>query len=143
VSDEHPREVDPADIDALTNGSGRGFTVLCTIAEKSLLASLASIAGATGMVVAAGREPAIGDPWLAVRCEPALGIPLRSHVVDAAVIAEGADLADVAVEVRRVLVPGGDVRVLLTGMVDAMAALSEAAIDRMRQEARVLIARGP
>lgn len=135
--------IDRAAVEVLSDGCGRGFTVLCTMRNRVLLASLASIAGATGLVVAAGRAPAMGELWQAVRCDPALGIPVRSHVIDAAVIAENADLGDVAGEVRRVLAPGGDVRVLLTGTADAGAALRDAAIEPLRQEAGVLVARGP
>jgi hypothetical protein len=108
-----------------------------------LPASLAAIAGMTGLVVTAGREPAIGEGWQGVRCDPALGIPVRSHVIDAAVIVENADLADVAEEVRRVLAPGGDVRVRLTGTADVGAALRDAGIEPLRQQAGVLVGRGP
>jgi hypothetical protein len=132
-----------AAVDVLTDGCGRGYTVLCTMRNMDLLASLASIAGVTGLVVAVGQAPVMGNMWQAIRCDPALGIPVRSHVIDAAVIAETADLADVAEEVRRVLAPGGDVRVLLTGTADAAAALRGAAITPLRQEAGVLVARGP
>jgi hypothetical protein len=135
--------IDPAAVEVLTDGCGRGFTVLCTVQDMELLTSLSAIAGATGLVVAAGREPMMGDTWGAVRCDPALGIPVRSHVIDTAVIAETADLADVAQEVRRVLVPGGDVRVLLSGTADAGTALRGAAIEPVRQQAGVLIGRGP
>ncbi|MGD9891593.1 MAG: hypothetical protein AB7R89_17515 [Dehalococcoidia bacterium] len=135
--------IDPAAVTVLTDGCGRGFTVLCTIREIELLASLASIAGPTGLVIAGGREPAPGDTWRPVRCAPALGIPVRSHVIDTAVIAATADLAEMADEVRRVLVPGGDVRVLLVGAADAGAVLRDAAIEPLRQDSGVLIARGP
>jgi hypothetical protein len=135
--------IDAAAVEVLTDGCGRGFTVLCTIRDTDLLALLASIAGSTGMVVAAGREPTTGDAWQTVRCVPALGIPVRSHVIDTAVIAATADLADVAEEVRRALVPGGDVRVLLTGTADVEAAIRGAAIEPLRREAGVVVARGP
>lgn len=135
--------IDAAAVDVLTDGCGRGYTVLCGLGDVNLLASLASIAGATGLVIAASRAPVMGDLWQAVRCDPALGIPVRSHVIDTAVIAETADLVDVADEVRRVLVPGGDARVLLTGAVDARAALRGAGIKPLGQQAGVLVARGP
>ena len=135
--------IDRAAIDILTDGCGRGFTVLCTIRDVDLLVSLASIAGATGLVVAAGREPVTGDAWGAVRCDPALGIPVRSHVIDTAVVAGKHDLVDVVDEVRRVLVPGGDVRVLLREVADVRRALRGAAIEPVGQQAGVLIGRGP
>jgi hypothetical protein len=130
-------------VEVLIGGCGRGLTVLSTMQDVDVLRSLASIAGATGMVIAAGTEPAIGDTWQAVRCVPAEAIPVRSHVVDAAVIVETADLHEVAAEVRRALAPGGDLRVFRTGTADVEAALSGAAIRPLRQQAGVLIARGP
>jgi len=135
--------IDAAAVEVLTDGCSRGFTILCTVGDMALLASLASIAGTTGLVIAAGREPSPSVAWGAVRCDPALGIPVRSHVIDTAVVVETDALADVAEEVRRVLVPGGDVRVLLAGTVDAEAVLRGAAIEPVRQQAGVLIGCGP
>jgi hypothetical protein len=125
----------------LVGGAGRGLTVLCTIQEPALLAALASIVGPMGVVIAAGAEPVSGDGWSAVRCAPARAIPLRSHVVDAAVIAETAEVEDLVDEVRRAIAPGGEVRVLLTGAGDAGAALRGASLRRQRVEGHVLIAR--
>jgi hypothetical protein len=130
-------------IDVIIGGCGRGLTVLSTMQDADVLRSLASIAGATGMVIAAGTEPVIGDGWQAVRCIPTEAIPVRSHIVDAAVVVETADLAGVASEIRRALAPGGDLRVFLTGTADVEAALSGAAIRPLRQQAGILIARGP
>ena len=137
------RRMERETLTALVDGCGRGFTVLCTIADAGLLGALAAVAGPTGLVVAAGETPPHGETWSAVRCDPAASIPLRSHVVDAAVIEESERLADVAEEVRRVLVPGGDVRVWLSGDDDAEAALEAAAIRPLRLTGDVLIARGP
>jgi hypothetical protein len=132
-------------IAALTDGCGRGFTVLCTITDTGPLETLASIAGPMGLVLAMGREPPVGLGWTAVRCDPATAIPLRSHIVDATVLVEMPDLASLAGEVRRVLVPGGDVRVLLAGDAKAAAAaLADASIRTLRVEASgVLVGRGP
>jgi len=130
---------------ALTGGCGRGLTVLCTVPDTGLLAALAALAGATGLLLAAGLEPAADERWAAVRCDPTRALPLRAHVVDAVVLADAGALSDLAEEVRRVLVPGGDVRVLLGGDVDSVeSALRDASIRPLRQEAgAVLIARGP
>jgi hypothetical protein len=130
-------------VEVLVDGCGRGFTALCTIQDAALLAALASAAGATGLVVVAGREPVAGEGWQTIRCEPARAIPVRSHVIDAVVIEASGDLPDVAVEVRRMLVPAGDVRVLLAGGPDVESALAEAAIRPIRRVEGVLIARGP
>ena len=129
----------------LADGCGRGFTVLCTVTDPDLLSLLASVAGATGMVIAAAREPATGGDWAALRSDPAKGIPLRSHIVDAAVLRETADLAEVAEEVRRLLVPGGDVRVLASDAGDvAAAALLGAMIRPLRRDpSGVVVAQGP
>ncbi|MGH2584224.1 MAG: hypothetical protein ACRDJE_04860 [Dehalococcoidia bacterium] len=135
--------MDPRTHDLLVAGCGRGFTVLCTLSDTALLDALGTIAGSTGLVLAVGPAPPAGSAWAAVRCDPAHAIPLRSHVVDAAVIQEAADLADLAEEVRRVLVPGGDVRVLLTNGDDATSALESASIRVVEHGAGVLIARGP
>ncbi len=129
----------------LAGGCGRGFTVLCTVMDSDLLSLVARIAGATGMVIAAARDPAAGADWAAVRCDPARAVPLRSHIVDAAVLKVTEDLADVAEEVRRVLVPGGDVRVLASdeGGV-AEAALLGAMIRPLRRDpSGVVVAQGP
>ena len=129
----------------LAGGCGRGFTVLCTVMDSDLLSLVARVAGATGMVIAAAREPAAGADWAAVRCDPARAVPLRSHIVDAAVLKETEDLADVAEEVRRVLVPGGDVRVLASDAGDvAEAALLAAMIRPLRRDpSGVVVAQGP
>lgn len=138
--------IQPAALAALTAGCGRGLTVLCTIADAVLLAALARIAGPTGLVIAAGADPAAGGAWSAVRCEPVRSLPLRSHVVDAAVLVASADLPDVAEEVRRTLAPGGDVRVLLAerpASEEAAAALRAAGIRPRTVEAGVMLAHGP
>jgi hypothetical protein len=120
----------PDALAALTSGCGRGYTVLCTIPDAGLLDTLAAIAGTVGLVLAAGIEPIAGPGWSAVRCDPAVAIPLRSHIVDAAVLVGTPELSRLAGELRRTLVPGGDVRVLLDGEADAVAALAEAAVER-------------
>jgi hypothetical protein len=135
--------MEAAVLETLTGGVGRGFTVLCTIQDVALLSSLAAIAGPTGLLIAGGPAPVADRRWSSVRCVPAQAIPVRSHVVDAAVIAGSDDLAVVAEEVRRVLVPFGDVRVLLTGAGVIEAALLGASIRPLRTESSVTIARGP
>jgi hypothetical protein len=129
---------------ALADGCGRGFTVLCTIPDPGLLDALAAIAGPTGLVLAIGRQPPVGPQWSAVRCDPAVATPLRSHIVDAAVLMATPELSRLAEEVRRTLVPGGDVRVLLGGIADVAVALADASIRTLRVEAcGVLVGRGP
>lgn len=134
---------------ALVAGCGRGFTVLCTIEDVELLNALAAVAGGTGWVIAAGPAPPAGGPWAAVRCDPATAIPVRSHVIDAAIITGGERLPELAEEVRRVLVPAGDVRVLVRRATDPETALGSASIrvvDRSStpdQGEWVVIGRGP
>ena len=129
---------------ALVDGCGRGFTVLCTVPDATFLGALASLAGPTGLVLAAGPEPPTGPGWAAVRCDPAAGIPLRSHIVDAAVLLQTPDLPRLAEEARRTLVPDGDVCVLLNGDADAAAAMADASIRTLAVTASgVLVGRGP
>lgn len=135
--------MDARTLGVLVDGAGRGYTVLCTISEPALLTALAAAAGATGLVIAAGSAPSAGAGWTAVRCAVEQAIPVRSHVVDAAVIVETPEMESVADEVRRVLVPGGDVRVLFRDEAGAAGALRGAAIAAISTEAGVLIARGP
>lgn len=135
--------MEAAVIETLAGGVGRGFTVLCTIEDVALLSSLAAIAGPTGLLIAAGPTTVMGREWSGVRCQPGQAIPVRSHVVDAAVVEESEDLAAVAEEVRRVLVPGGDVRVLITGADMIEAALHGSSIRPLGSENGVVIARGP
>jgi len=135
--------MDARTLDLLVAGCGRGFTVLCTLSDTALLDTLGTTVGVTGLVLAVGPAPPAGGTWAAVRCDPARALPLRSHVVDAAVIQERAELADIAEEVRRALVPGGDVRVLLANGDDASPALESASIRPLQRRAAVLIARGP
>lgn len=130
---------------ALTAGTGRGFTVLCAIPNPTLLQALGDAAGATGLVVAVGRILPAGGSWRAVRCDTTAAIPLRSHIVDAAIMLVEAELEAVAAEVRRVLAPGGDVRVLLGGADREVieAALAPARIRPRGVSSGILIARGP
>ena len=135
---------------ALTAGAGRGFTVIGTLAEPDVLIALTDAAGATGLVLALGPSPAAGGGWQAVCCVPAVSIPLRSHLVDAAVLSADQAFEEVAGEVRRVLAPGGDVRVLVRGAAgQAETALRAASIRPQRVvdfpalAASVVIARGP
>lgn len=130
---------------ALTAGAGRGFTVLCTVPDSELLQTLADAAGATGLVVAVGPLVPSGGAWRAVRCDLVTALPLRSHIVDAAIIRVEAELEAITGEVRRVLAPGGDVRVLLGGANrDAVeAALAPARIRPRGVSSGVLVARGP
>jgi hypothetical protein len=130
---------------ALADGAGRGFTVLCTIPDAALLSALADIAGSTGLVLAASPEPPAGSGWHAIRCQPASAIPVRSHVVDTAVIAADGRLEELAGEVRRALAPGGDLRVLLGGSDPdtVAAALDHADISPLETKGGVLIGRGP
>ena len=137
-------ELPPNAIAALTAGSGRGFTVLCLIPEAGLLRALAATAGPTGLVLAAAPAPPAGEGWSAVRCDPAEAIPVRAHVIDAAVLAQTPDLPAVAEEVRRVLVPAGDVRLIVAGPEQPDAALTGAGIRPLRRDpSGVLVCRGP
>lgn len=138
-----PQPFSPDVIAALADGCGRGYTVLCTLPDADLLAALAALAGPTGLVLAVGRQPPAGPRWSAVRCDLA-DIPLRSHIVDAAVLIQTPELTAQAGEIRRALTPGGGVRVLLHGSGDAAAALAEASIRTIRVEPDgVLVGRGP
>ena len=130
---------------ALSAGTGGGFTVLCTVPDPVLLLALVDAAGATGLVMSVGRVVPAGGPWRAVRCDPTTAIPLRSHIVDAAIMLVEDDLEAIAAEVRRVLAPGGDVRVVLDGAdrEAVVAALASARIQPRGVSSGVLIARGP
>lgn len=99
-----------ADLAAVTGGVGRGFTVLCCGVETPVLDAVAAAAGATGLVVLVGRNPTPGSAWRAVRCEPAAAIPVRSHVIDAAVVAGMDRLSELVAELRRVLAPRAELR---------------------------------
>jgi len=128
----------------LAAGCGRGFTIVCLLADTMLLDRLAAIAGTTGRVIAAGPEPSIGVGWATLRCNPGHAIPIRAHVVDAALLPDSDDLAAVAEETRRVLTPGGDVRVLTRDAAGTRAALATASIRTLSIDAcGVLVARGP
>lgn len=138
--------------DVLSAGCGRGSTALSTVMDAALLQRLAQIVGATGLVIAASDPPLSGSAWAAVRCHAGIAVPLRSHCVDAAVIQAGPELDRVAEEVRRALVPRGDVRVKLTNGEGAERAAVEAALRSANIIARhwfegrasvVLAARGP
>ena len=137
----------------LVGGCGRGYTVVCTVTDAAVLAALAAVTGSTGLVLALADAPLVGTSWAAVRCDPAAAMPVRSHVTDMAVIAAVDRVPELAAEVRRVLVPGGDVRLLLPGDADAVdaaeTALRSTAIRPLRRiqspnaTVAVLIARGP
>lgn len=127
---------------------GRGYTVLCTVADTDLLAALAAAAGPTGLVLALGTEPPPGKAWSAVRCRPDLSIPMRSHVVDLAVITDAPDPAGLSEEVRRALAPGADVRVVTRSPAENVEeALSGASISALRTTGwdgvHLIAARGP
>lgn len=150
-------------VHTLVADCGRGFTALCTIANPIVLAQLAAKVQATGLALFASNAIAVPvhavetrGTWASVRCDPTRALPLRSHIIDAAVVAAGpspAVCADLAHEVRRVLVPRGAVRVLCDGGADRarvaayVDALQAAAIRVLRQETQgnafVLVARGP
>jgi hypothetical protein len=134
---------EPAIVQLLTDGAGRGYTVLCTVQDRSLLGALAAQTRPTGLLIVAGYSPMPDPDWECVRCDPARSIPIRSHVIDAAVLVETADMTGLAEETRRVLVPGGDVRVLTTDDSGVEDALSGTSIRTVRTDGRVLIARGP
>jgi hypothetical protein len=130
----------------LTTGIARGFTVLCLGEIAALLSSIVASAGPTGLVVVAGEQRAETRPDRhALRCS-AEALPLRSHVVDAAVVI-GVEVTDgVTAEVRRALVPGGDARFLLVR--PASDALFEDAGLSIRErvataDGDVVVVRGP
>jgi hypothetical protein len=135
----------------LTGGAGRGSTVLCLGVPEPVLQALAAITGDTGLVLLIGPDPPPGAPWRPVRCDPPAAIPIRSHVIDAAVVAATDRLPELSAELRRVLAPGGDVRVLTPASVadEVDAALRAADIRTLRRESIlesgsvVMIARGP
>jgi hypothetical protein len=139
------------DLAALVDGVGRGFTVLCCGVEAQVLHAIGAVVGSTGLVLLAERDPTADSAWRAVRCDPPVAIPVRSHVIDAAVVATTDRLPELAAELRRVLVPAGDLRVLtpMRTVDDVDAALRSADIRPLRRvlvvadEWFVLVARGP
>jgi hypothetical protein len=108
---------DPATT-ALIGGAGRGSTVLCLGAGEPVLQAVAAIAGGTGLVLLVGPDPTPGTAWRPVRCDPPAAIPVRSHVIDAAVVATADRLPELVAELRRVLAPRADLR-LQVSLTDA------------------------
>lgn len=137
---------------ALSDGAGAGFTGLVVsprAVDQALLVALAGLVGPSGLVLHAGPRPARGEGWRALRCDPAAGIPVRSHIADFAVVIGAVGLGDVAAEVRRVLAPRGDARVLVAGAgAAAIEALADVGLIAPRRldagaDGIVLVARGP
>jgi hypothetical protein len=150
-----PASIPASAVALLTAGTGRGSTVLALGHDAELWSALVGATGATGLVVSAGSvAPAAADARARfLRCRPEQSIPIRSHVIDAAVIdARGAVILDDALadEVRRVLAPRGDARLLcLCDDAARSAAALAAASLRVRDRVDaggglvVLIGRGP
>jgi hypothetical protein len=141
-----------ADLAAATlGGAGRGSTVLCLGVAEPVLQAVAAVTGSTGLVLLVGPDPTPGTAWRPVRCDPPAAIPVRSHVIDAALVATTDRLPDLAAELRRVLAPGGDLRVLTpVSYVDEVdTALRSADIRPLRRVTvaadglLVLVAHGP
>lgn len=139
--------MDAATLDALSSDVVSGATVLCLLPCAALVEGLQRAAGPMGVViVAAARPPRTAQ---AVRCDPDVALPLRSHVIDLALV-DALTMTPVRVdEIRRALAPRAEARILVVGHRDGAlqmlwdAGLIARHVLQLDHDSRIVFARGP